>query len=349
LLHEFVPATAKTVAIEGTSASSFEVTGPVSQPDAQPPFRGLKTGAPIKWSAGEVYGVKLGAAELKPALADGKLTLPPAKIPTGGGGAVNLTGTVDFAPADPLLSVPEPLQALDRVPLTPDVAGLLSWVNPIFKGVVQIEGRVNLRTREVALPLGETLKQAAQGQGVLDLRDVRLAPGGFLGELTHLMGVLPGQALIPVEFNQVELVIRDGRVHYDNFAMMFPNNLDLKFYGSVGFDSTLDLVVSLPVGMPLVERLGLKAPGLQQLQPLSGLRIDIPIAGTREQPKLDFSKVDKEKLLKEVLKQVTPGGKLLEQLPVKPKLPELPELLPGLGKKEPPKPPPPPPERPERK
>jgi len=65
----------------------------------------------------------------------------------------------------------------------------------------------------------------------------------------------------------------------------------------------------------------------------------------QQQPKLDFSKVDKEKLLKEVLKQVTPGGKLLEQLPVKPKLPEVPELLPGLGKKEPP----PPPERPERK
>ena len=80
----------------------------------------------IGWSTLELYGVQLGAAQLAPALADGRLTLPPVAVPAGDG-RVNLAGTLDFAPQDPLLSIPQPLNVLERVPLTPAVAGASPW------------------------------------------------------------------------------------------------------------------------------------------------------------------------------------------------------------------------------
>ena len=71
----------------------------------------------------------------------------------------------------------------------------------------------------------------------------------------------------------------------------------------MGLDETLDLVVSLPIGVGLLERLGVRGPVSEYARKLTGSRVDIPIVGTRLKPKLDFSRVDVESLISGVIQE----------------------------------------------
>jgi hypothetical protein len=102
----------------------------------------------------------------------------------------------------------------------------------------------------------------------------------------------------------LDFTVSGGRIHYKDFTMVFADNaFDLVFYGSVGFDDTLDLVVSVPVRESLLKALGVKGPVGEYARRLAGTRVNVPIVGTREKPKLDFAKVDTKKLLEDVIKQ----------------------------------------------
>jgi hypothetical protein len=149
LLHQLAPATASTVIVAGTSTSEFNVTGPARQTGVQPSFRGVSSGASITWASAELYGVKMGAAQLAPVLKDGQVTLPKTVIPSASG-KVNLGAIVDFQPQDPTLKMAGKTQVLENVAVTKELgAQLLSRINPIFIYVADIEGRVNLGMQDV--------------------------------------------------------------------------------------------------------------------------------------------------------------------------------------------------------
>jgi hypothetical protein len=95
----------------------------------------------------------------------------------------------------------------------------------------------------------------------------------------------------------MDFVIENGRIKYDNFILTIAKIYDLKFYGSVGFDDSVDLIVSLPVRAALLEKYGVKDSALEYARFLEGARVDVPVVGTRMKPKLDFNKVDLKPLL----------------------------------------------------
>jgi hypothetical protein len=311
LLHQLAPATASTVIVTGTSASEFRVTGPAQQSAARPTFRGVRSGVEVGWGSADVYGVPMEAARLAPALADGRLTLPPTGI-AASGGTVNLGAVLDFEPEDPTLRMPGKTQLLDNVAVTKALsAELLSRINPVFLHVASIEGRVNLGVQDVLAPLGPSLQQRGAAQGRLEFAQVKVAPSGLLAELLSLAGMAPGTPY-PVEIGALDFVMREGRIVYDNLTLMFPANFDLRFRGSVGLDETLDLVVSVPVRAELLQKLGVRGPTAEYARMLGDVRVELPLVGTREQPRLDFGKVDVQSLLKDVLQQG--AGRQLEDL-----------------------------------
>lgn len=311
LLHELVPATAEHVSVVGTSSSEFQVAGPLRQPDVQPPFRALRTEVGVQWASAELCGVRLAAARLAPALSDGRLMLPLAEIPAEKG-RVRVGGRVDFAPADPLLQLPGRTQLIESVAITTGLRdALLSRLNPIFMFMTRIEGTASLSVEDVELPLGAALKTGGAGQGKLDLTDVRIQPSGLLTELLNL-GAPVTEEMYTVYVGTVDFVIRNGRIAYDNFTLVFPGDFDLKFYGAVGFDDALDLVVSLPVKEGLLKRMGVRGPLSDYAGVLADVRVDIPIVGTRTHPQLDFSRIDVGGLVRRAVERL--GGKTLEGL-----------------------------------
>ncbi len=342
ILHELVPATAKTVIVSGKSTSEFHITGPLRQPGAEPAFRGLAGGIEIGWTSAELYGVSLGAARLSPTLGNGQITLPPAKIPASQGN-VNLAGLLDLQPLAMTLKMPSRTNLLENVTITRELStSLLSRINPIFLHLTRVEGRAGLQMEDLVLPLDESIKTAGAGQGELDLADMKLQPGGLLADLLKLGG-LTDERMYTVVVSGLSFLIKDGRISYKDFTLTFPNGFDLKFYGSVGFDDTLDLSISLPVRPELLARLGVKGPVADYARVLSGLRVDIPLVGTRQKPKLDLARVDFKSLVERAVKELS--KEKLEGLLRGPSREE-PKATPGPPREEPKAVPAPPRDRP---
>ena len=168
---------------------------------------------------------------------------------------------------------------------------------------------------DVVLPLGETLKTAGAGHGRLDLVNMKVRPDGLLAELLALGG-LDKQTDHAVSVGGLDFMLKDGRLAYDDFTLTFTDEYDLKFYGSVGLDETLDLVVSVPVKAALLERLGVRGPVAEYARHLTGSRVAIPIIGTRERPKLDLTRVDVKSLVERAIKETAgkKAGDLLQGL-----------------------------------
>jgi len=315
LMHELAPATKDTLSLTGKTAGAFRIAGPARQAGAVPEYRGVTSAVKVSWASAEAYGASLGAAALSPAMRDGTIEIPLTAIPASGGQA-RLGGTIDLRTAEPTYGLPGEVAVLKDVRITPQLGRhLLGRVNPIFAHLAAIEGTVSLSLKDVTLPLGEEIKRRGAGQGHLDLANLKIRPGGFSALLLELGG-LGDQEMQTVTVDGVDFVMKDGRVAYQNMRMRFPTDFDLIFRGAVGFDDTMELWVSVPVKPALLAKFGVRGPLQQYANSLSGTRIEIPIRGTRLQPKLDLSRVDIKPLVEKAMREAVRGqaGKLLDTL-----------------------------------
>lgn len=315
LIHELVPASGE-VMIAGTTGSRFEISGPVWQPNVRPPFQELATAAGLSWDSASGYGLHLGKGKLSPALKQGQLAVPFVAVPLASGGQIHLGGVIDFHSDEPTLSIRDRTQLVDNVPITPELGkSLLSRVNPVFGELSRAEGTASLSVEGVALPMSEAIKHRGAGRGRLDFRDLKIAPAGLLTEAIALGG-LGSQDLYTVKAEGLDFTLNNGRLHYDNFALVFADGFDLRFRGSVGFDDTLDLTMSVPVRPALLKRCGIAGPVNEYARLLSDARVEIPILGTRSQPKFDVTKVNVKPLIERALAGAAQGkaGDLLKNL-----------------------------------
>lgn len=298
LIHELAPATADTLAVAGTSESLFTITGTARHPQVDSVLKDASAATEVGWASAEIGGVQMGKASLAPALKQGLLTVPVAAIPAAGG-QVRLGGDVDFRSGTPVLNLGPRLQILENIRITPKLGQtLLSRVNPIFGSMARVEGTVSLMTENIQLPLGADIKTGGSGRGRLDLQNLRIQPAGFLMLLLELGGLTGGDDRV-VQAGNVDFHLKDGRLYYENFALSFGQSFDLRFHGSVGFDDTLDLAVSIPVRPTFLEKLGVVGPTAEYARRLDKARVQIPIAGTRLQPRLDLAQVDLKPLIEE--------------------------------------------------
>jgi hypothetical protein len=236
---------------------------------------------------------------------DGRIVVPGTQIQASGGKA-NLAATVDMSKPAPRLTMPGKLVVLDNIQINREVGPkVLSRLNPIFGKLLSLEGRITLVTRDIDVPLGEAIKKrgpdSGTGSGHVDLSGLQFEPDGMMAELLKLGG-LGGKQLVRV--SGVDFVIRDGALRYDNFTMTFGGSFDLRFRGVVRFDDSIDMVVSVPVRAELLKKLGVGGSAEQYAKLLDGVRIDVPILGTRDKPNLDMAKVDIQPLLKKAAEKM---------------------------------------------
>jgi len=308
-IYELAPGTKGAMSLTGRTASALAVTGPANRPTIEPVYRDVKSGLDVLWTSGSAWGLSLGQAKLSPLLADGKLVIPLTAIPASGG-QLRLGGTIDLKPPDPVFTLPEKtrkLQVLERVKITPELGRhMLSRVNPLFGFMVRTEGTATLAAEDLRLPLGESIKTDASGRGRLDLRDFKVQFGGPLASLLELGGFGTQDAL-SCRMEGVDFALEKGRIRYDNLTMVFPENFDMRFSGSVGFDDTLDLKVSVPVRTALLKRFGVSGPLLERVKLVESMRVTIPIKGSRQAPKPDFAEVEIKPIIEALTKNAIAG------------------------------------------
>ncbi len=315
LLHEFAPATKAKVSLTGKTGGQVVITGPARKPEVRPAFRGVKAKTAFGWEHADFFGIGVEQAKLSPVLADGQVRIPET-IVVAGDGKVRLAGTIDLRGDDPVFRLPGRVRVLENLKITPQLnKELLTRFNPIFAELVDVEGKVSLDTTDLLLPLNDRIKQIGSGRGHLDLQKLKVRPKGILAKLVKF-GMADARDQSPVQVRGVDFVIRDGRINYDNFTLVLPGGFDLKFYGSVGFDDTLDLAVSVPISAALLEKFNVRGPVIDYARLLAGARVDIPMVGSRLKPRLNFSKVDIRPLIDRAIKSLLAeqAGKMLEDL-----------------------------------
>ncbi|NBB95568.1 MAG: hypothetical protein GVY16_07485 [Planctomycetes bacterium] len=283
---------------------TFTATGPARQPNVRPVFRNVDASTAIGWTSGSVAGIELGQAVIRPTLEQGRLVIQAEPIPASGG-TLRPGGAVDFTGEDPVYRLPGEMRLIENVTLKPEVGTqLLSRFNPVFAKLVGLEGTMSLSVRDLVLPLGEAIKTGGSGSGHLDLSMMSVkSRSGLLDALVGMWGAASGE-FQKVRVEGVDFAIRDGRIHYDNVRMIFGKDVDMIFHGSVGFDDTLDLWVSVPVHAGVLEAFKVEGAVLDITRVLqrTGVRIEIPIQGTRLAPRLRLDRQRIDKLVGEALK-----------------------------------------------
>jgi len=291
VLHGLFPQAVTVVDITGSSGSDFQITGAARRENLQPAFYELKSNVRVKWDSAQLYGVQLGPAEFSPELKQGQIVLPLTSI-VAQNGKFNIQGIVDLRQAEPVLRISEPMMILDNFPVDQETGHqLLSYVNPIFAQMTRMSGLASLELGAVEIPLSENYQTNLKAHGQLSLADMQVQTEGMLSAIEQLLG-LQKQVTQPMKVEKAQFDIKNGRIYYDDFRVTIARVYDLKFYGSVGFDDSLDLTVSLPVAPDLLENLGIQNPLQEFTKLITGARLEIPIVGTRTKPVLDMSKVD---------------------------------------------------------
>jgi len=193
---------------------------------------------------------------------------------------IDQTLVVEEAAGRLTFSVPQGPDARShiRAGLGRPISDLLCYVNPIFQ---QAAGSVELTLTEGALSLPISLSPDRSGAlpaptlsaaGVLTFVDLQLQTGGLLHDAWALHAASSQPALVRVTIPRTRVDIADGRIRTAALAITASGYPRTVFSGSVGFDGTVQLLMSISTTDPGI---------------LGSNTLQLPIRGTVSNPIID--------------------------------------------------------------
>lgn len=270
---------------------SFSSEYPTDQNDGL--LANLSGQAKLGFEKASYMGLHFGPTDVDLKIRNGLLQIAPFST-TVNQGKLNLAGVVDLKERPMTLTMPEPMQVIDKVALNDEVsAKLLVHFNPLFVGQGNVTGIADYHSEKLVIPLGKQATKKPEIAGTVAMHDIRLEATGLLGLLLSKAktGRYVNAALMPTRF-----VFRDDVLSYDDMQI----NLDrypVNFRGSIGPqvglsetgepDKKLDMKVVTPY--ILTENLKLVTANVEQAA--DPRRIPVPLRGTSHKPQLDMSKL----------------------------------------------------------
>ncbi|UCG58029.1 MAG: AsmA family protein [Phycisphaerales bacterium] len=253
----------------------------------------LSAQAKFGFEKASYMGLHFGTTDVDLQIRDGLLRIGPFST-TVNQGKLNLAGTVDLKEKPMTLTIPEPMQVIDKVALNDEVsAKLLVHVNPLFVGQGNVTGVADYYSEKLVIPLGEQATKKPEITGTVAMHDMRLEVTGLLALLLSKArtGRYVNAALMPTKF-----VLREDVLRYDDMQI----NIDqypINFRGSIGPpvglsetgkpDKKLDMKVVTPY--ILTEGFQLQTANLEEAA--DPRRISVPLRGTQHKPQLDMGKL----------------------------------------------------------
>jgi hypothetical protein len=155
---------------------------------------------------------------------------------------------------------------------------VLAYAAPILDGATRVEGRISAKIRDAVFPIAAPARAQARIAADVTFDDVRFMPG-LLAD--RLLGVFDRQDQpLLVLRDSISIEIEDRKVHQKGLVIPVANLASIMLDGSVDFDKNLDLVAGLAMNRE-ARVAGVLPPLLQNA------RIDIPIRGTLQNPRID--------------------------------------------------------------
>lgn len=272
--------------ITGRSVKPFYVRGPLWTNG--PAGSGRTAGAALGWDSIQLWGLAIGAGELRGTLRNQTLSIEPFDLPVGSG---RVRGSAGIALAENATLTVSQGRLVEKVVLTPELCRQwLRYAAPILADTTRVEGSASVDVQECRVPLESP--QAVQASGTLVLHRANAAPGPFaksvlevVRQIQSIAGNSPTsgsdlQLVAPAQ--NVSVQARNGRIFHDRFVVHLgsEDGPAITTTGSVGFDQTLDLVAEIPL-----ERGWFKEERVAAA--LGGQTLRIPIRGTLSRPTPD--------------------------------------------------------------
>lgn len=284
------------VKLRGKQQSPFQIAGPLMAADSQStaPFAWLSpqlgAAGSIAWQQATLYGVPIGAANLKANLNQGVIAFDPLQMEISGG-KMNAAPQVTLLTTPPLLRLPQN-RLIDHLAITPEMCqGWMKYAAPLLADSTRAEGRFSLDVQQGDFPI---LNPAAgEASGTLSIHGAEVRPGPLAYQYVVLAKQIqaitkkqvPGQinpnetVLMRMPEQQVPVQMTGGRVYHQNLTMQV-DSVQIISQGSVGIDQTIQMIARIPV----------QESWIQSNPALAGLRgktLEVPISGTLESPKID--------------------------------------------------------------
>jgi translocation and assembly module TamB len=265
----------KSVRAQGKDKRPFQLRGTLDQP-------ALMLGeASLGWQSVSAYGFDMGASSLNAKLEDSTLTTNTIEATFGTTGKVRLKPTANLKPGQAALTF-EKGRIIDHAALTPaSCAEAIGFALPAIAKATQAEGLISLDIEENRMPFNDVNQTTAKGK--LTLHNVTVVAGPVITEVAALFAEKQPRMQLAQE-QVVPIRIEKGRVHHENMAFTM-NGFKVTTSGSVGFDGSLSMIISVPLPESAVGPILKKAPKLRDA--LINKRVNVPITGTMARPMVD--------------------------------------------------------------
>lgn len=264
LLQPWIPSG---IRFTGQGKDPFSIRGPLNSAEAQGE-------AAVNWNGAYVYGFQAGPGQLKAKLAQGVIRAEPIVCELSEGKS-RLTPRVRLAPLPAEFSLESGLVA-EQVRINPTMCQYaLSYAAPALAGVATAEGRISIQLDRCRFPLANLDQGDLAGK--LMIHTVEVGPGPLIAQITSALGYTSPAKLS--RESSIPFWVQNRRIHHQGMELIFPD-VTVRTTGSVGFDRTMDLVVSMPVPEKWIGQNPLGTA-------LRGQTLSLPVSGTLDQPRLD--------------------------------------------------------------
>lgn len=243
------------------------------------------------WTRASLYGLPIGQGTLAVQLSNGVLRGDPLQFAVGQGQLTTQPG-IRFDPEPAEWGLPAgPL--LTNVRITPEVSEqMLKYIAPVMAGATRTDGLFSIRTDGLTAPIADVAAMRTNGQ--IDVTSVTVMPGPKVEEwvsLTRQVEALiknrdpsvlarrPQPTLLSITDRTINFQVANRRVYHEGLEFLL-GEANVYSSGSVGFDETLDLTLTVPIQDRWIR-------GEQYLAGLSGQNVVFRVGGTFNQPRID--------------------------------------------------------------
>jgi len=271
--------------LEGKRKDSitFSSKYPADKPDLL--FANLNADINSGFDKLQYTGINLGKTEPKIEIEKGLLKIEPITT-TINNGKLNYTAQADMKTEPVLLRTTEPAK-IENLEINYEIAiKYLTYLNPIFADTLSVTGKANLQCEKLIVPVyaGKNKKIDTADidiDGTLSAEQLRLQTSqkGLLSQLYSVIGEAGPAQTITVR--PTKFTIKDGFVRYDDMQVDI-GDYPVNFKGTIGFDRSLDMQVTLPYTREgKTVRIG---------EEIGAKRITIPLRGTIDRPEFNVEK-----------------------------------------------------------
>ncbi|MGE4285992.1 MAG: hypothetical protein AB7F23_05210 [Phycisphaerae bacterium] len=241
-------------------------------------IQSVKASAALSADGISYKGLEAGSVKLETRLENGLLELVPMQVAVNEG-ALNLGITADLT-GSPVIVNFAPGKLIDGFVINSELStSLLSYVNPLFAGAVDCNGKLSVSCDEIKIPLGADLSSAVC-RATFSLENMQTAPSGVIRQLLQIMGETDSTT-VNCTIEPSAIVMENGRISYDNMPVIVDGRRFV-FSGTVQLNGALSMDVSIPYSFTDF-----------RLTPVTdgSKGLTLPLIGTVSSPEIDMKSI----------------------------------------------------------